>query len=97
LGIIYHEPVIYADRKNTATDMLNTLDIPVPVLLDGPCNAWWQTFALAPNPAFLISPNGTIYKKQGWFDNGLYAVSDAIDSLLADFSTGIADEKHHSR
>jgi hypothetical protein len=65
------------------------------VLLDGPCNEWWETFALAPNPAFLIQPDGIIFKKQGWFDNGLYAVSDAIDSLLQEFPSGVQEIKDH--
>jgi hypothetical protein len=94
-GIIYHEPVTYLDRKNTASDMLNSLDIQVPVLLDGPCNAWWQAYALSPNPAFLINPNGTIYKKQGWFDNGLYAMSTAIDNLLQQLTSGVKDVTNH--
>lgn len=89
--IHYHEPVTYLDRKNAASDMLNILDVPVSVLLDGPCNTWWQTYALAPNPAFLISPKGTIFKKQAWFDNGLYGMSAAIDDLLQQLSTGIQD------
>lgn len=88
-GIIYPQAVSYFDRKSTAMDMLAALDIDVPVLLDGPCNKWWETFALAPNPSFLINPNGTIYKKQGWFDNGLYAVSFAIDSLLGQIATDV--------
>lgn len=95
LGIIYHEPVTYLDRKNTAGDMISEINIPVTLLLDGPCNAWWQTFALAPNPAFLIQPNGIIFKKQGWFDNGLYAVSNAIDSLLQELPTSVQDIKQH--
>lgn len=91
-GIHYHEPVTYLDRKNAASDMIQNLDIREPVLLDGPCNAWWESFALAPNPVFLINPNGTIFKKQGWFDNGLYAISYAIDSLLQKIVTGVHDE-----
>lgn len=91
LGIVYHQPTTYLERKNVAADMFSALDIQVPVLLDGPCNEWWETFALAPNPSFLISPNGTIFKKQGWFDNGLYAVSDAIDSLLENLPTTITE------
>jgi len=90
-NIHYHEPITYLDRKNAASDMLNELDIPVPVLLDGPCNAWWQTFALAPNPAFLVNPNGTIFLKQGWFDNGLYTMTNAINSLLQQLSSGVEE------
>lgn len=93
LGISYHQPTTYLERKDVAEDMFSVMDIQVPVLIDGPCNEWWQTFALAPNPSFLISPNGTIFKKQGWFDNGLYAVSDAIDSLLENFPTAIPEVK----
>jgi hypothetical protein len=93
-GIVYHQPVTYLERKNVAAEMLTALDIQVPVLIDGPCNEWWESFALAPNPAFLISPQGTIFKKQGWFDNGQYALTDAIDSLLQNFPTAIAEVAH---
>ncbi|MEO6166941.1 MAG: hypothetical protein ABIO46_01990 [Chitinophagales bacterium] len=84
----------FVERKNVATDMFSALAIQVPVLLDVPCNERWETFALAPNPSFLISPNGTIFKKQGWFDNGLYAASNAIDSLLENFPTAITEVKN---
>ena len=96
LGIHYHEPVTYLDRKIAATDMLSNLDISVPVLLDGPCNQWWETFALSPNPSFLIQPNGIIVLKQGWFENNTYAISTAIESLLQT-SAGIQENEQAIR
>lgn len=96
-GIIYHQPTTYLERKNVVTAMFNDpdIEIDVPVLIDGPCNAWWENFALSPNSSYLIQPNGIVFKKQGWFENGLYEVSNAIDSLLAGLPTGMPNEKNN--
>jgi len=83
-GIYYYEPVYYKDRKDVASIMISKTAVNAEVLLDGPCNLWWETYAYAPNPAFLISPNGTVYAKQGWFNgDGLTPMSDEITSLLS--------------
>lgn len=69
-GVLYEQPTTYGERKFVLEEMLNDplLDINVPILIDGPCNAWWETFGPAPNNAYLISPEGTIWAKHGWFD-----------------------------
>jgi hypothetical protein len=62
--------------------MLASCDLKVPVLLDGPGNEWWTTFGTAPNSAFLLNPNGTIFEKQGWLNAGRAPMTYFIDSLL---------------
>jgi hypothetical protein len=69
-GILYLQPTTYGARINILNDMLaNPLyTLSVPVLIDAPCNQWWLNFGPAPNNAYLIYPNGVIYKKHPWFD-----------------------------
>ena len=81
-NILYPQPRTYGDRRKAAMDMLASRELHVPLLLDGPCNPWWTTFGVAPNSAFLISPNGTLICKQGWLNGGL-PMSVYIDSVLA--------------
>lgn len=82
-NIYYSQPVFYKDRKDLASIMISNTKVKAETLLDGPCNLWWETFAYAPNPAFLIKPDGTIYEKQGWFNGeGKTPMADVIASLL---------------
>lgn len=81
-NISYSQPRTYADRKNAAKDMMAAITLKVPVLLDGPGNEWWTTFGTAPNSAFLIHPNGTIFEKQGWLNADRAPMTYFIDSLL---------------
>ena len=81
-GILYRQPTTYGERKAVAADMLAGLNIPAPVYLDGPCNAWWQHYGPAPNNAYLIGTNGVVYAKHGWFDR---APDDMICDIKAYF------------
>jgi len=82
-NIYYSQPVYYKDRKDLVSVMISNTKVTAETLLDGPCNLWWETFAYAPNPAFLIKPDGTIYEKQGWFNgDGKTPMTDVITSLL---------------
>lgn len=67
-GILYRQPVLYSDRMQIVTDMLNQLTLDVPVFIDGPCNEWWNHFGPAPNNATLIDPGGIVRIKHAWFD-----------------------------
>lgn len=69
LGIIYDQPDSYQDRINTVSDMLEELDVPAPVLLDTPCNDWWDAYGPAENNAYLIEQDGTVAIKHGWMNN----------------------------
>ena len=81
-GILYRQPVTYGDRVSIVQDMLNNMSISYEVLIDGPCNRWWNTFGPAPNNAYLIEPNGVIFAKHGWFNKLPFDMSADIDSLL---------------
>ena len=83
-GILYAQPTTYGVKKQMVNNMLanNLYTLSVPVLIDGPCNAWWLNFGPAPNNAYLIWPNGVIYKKHGWFDKAPENIMTDINSML---------------
>ena len=82
-GILYAQPTTYQERKNIVNDMLQAMTINVPVFLDNPCNEWWSTYGPAPNNAYLIDTDGTVFAKHPWFDkNPIDYILCDIDSLL---------------
>ncbi len=82
-GILYNQPTTYLQRKNLVQTMVNNMTNNAPIIIDGPCNAWWTNFGTAPNSGFLLRPNGTIFVKHGWFHKtGVYNMYNDIDSLL---------------
>lgn len=87
-GILYRQPTTYGERKAIVSDMLANEDIEVPVLIDGPCNAWWLNFGTAPNCAFLIDPDGYVYDAENWFDKAPEDIQASINSLLDTVSAG---------
>lgn len=82
--VLYLQPTTYGGRKQLVNDMLaNPLyTLSVPVLIDGTCNAWWQNFGPAPNNAYLIKPNGVVFKKEAWFDKAPDNINTDITDLL---------------
>ncbi|MFN0176190.1 MAG: deiodinase-like protein [Saprospiraceae bacterium] len=66
-GILYRQPNTYGERLDIVADMLAEMNIQAPVYVDGPCNEWWSVFGPAPNNAYLISPEGIVLAKHGWF------------------------------
>ncbi len=85
-GILYRQPLLYEDRILIVEDMLQSLNIEVPVLLDGPCNEWWNHFGPAPNNATLIDANGIVQIKHAWFDRD---PDDILCDLKNYFNPGI--------
>ncbi len=81
-GILYPQPKTYLERKNVVSDMVSAMSITVPVYIDGPCNAYWNTFGPAPNNSYLIRRDGVVFSYQGWFDKAPDNISTDIDSLL---------------
>lgn len=81
-SVLYNEPIVYGDRVATATDMINDLDISIPVILDGSCNEFWTYSECGPNTAYLIDTSGLIATKQGWFNGQTQDMGASIDSLL---------------
>jgi hypothetical protein len=87
-NILYRQPLTYGERKAIVSDMINNYTaIDMPIVIDGPCNDWWLTFGPAPNMAYLITSEGIVFTKHGWFNQAPYNMSDDIDSLLG--SSGI--------
>jgi hypothetical protein len=86
-GILYRQPKTYGERKAVVTDMLAAMNIQVPVYLDGPCNNWWSHYGPAPNNAYLINTDGTVFAKHGWYDKYPDNIICDIDSLLGNPSS----------
>lgn len=80
--ILYEQPKTYGERKAVAADMLNEVNIGAPVFLDGPCNEWWVNFGPAPNNAYLIDSDGSVFSKHGWFHKFPDDMVCDIDDLL---------------
>ncbi|MBC8045584.1 MAG: T9SS type A sorting domain-containing protein [Fimbriimonadaceae bacterium] len=81
-GVLYRQPTTYGERKEIITEMLANETVDVPILIDGPCNDWWQAYGTVPNGAFLIDPDGYIYDAQNWFNKDGEDMYASIDALL---------------
>ncbi|TND10644.1 MAG: hypothetical protein FD123_286 [Bacteroidetes bacterium] len=82
-GILYAQHQIYAGRQQMAHLADSALNISVPVLIDGPCNEWFSNYGPAPHNAYLVAPNGHIFRKYGWFNNTNYDIEADISLLLS--------------
>ena len=87
-GILHRQPTTYGERKTIVSTMLNAMTIDVPVLIDGPCNEYWTNMAYAPNNAYLINTDGSVYVKHGWFHKAPKDIVADIDNLLLNLGTG---------
>ncbi len=74
------QPATYEERVAQTTRMIQELQITVPVLIDEMDNPVWCTYGPAPNIAYLIDIDGTILKKQGWYQPE--SMETAIDAHL---------------
>lgn len=81
-GILYRQPTTYGERKIIAQDLLDSLPLNCPLLIDGPCDEWWSHYGPAPNNAYLVDTNGVVFAKHGWFDKYPDDIFCDIDSLL---------------
>jgi len=81
-GVLFEQPRTYGERKALVDSLQAHLPLSVPVLIDGPCNPWWEHFGPAPNNATLIRPDGVAAARQPWFDKAPDNIYCAIDSLL---------------
>ena len=86
-GVLFEQPKTYGERKALVDSMLLNYTINVPILLDGLCNEWWLNFGPAPNNAYLINVDGTVFKKHPWFHKAPDNMYCAIDSLIG-FNSG---------
>jgi hypothetical protein len=81
-GILYQQPVTHGERLQVANEMLAAMPISVPVLMDGPCNEWWEYYGPAPNIAYLISTDGLIVSRHTWLHQHPQDIFCDIDELL---------------
>jgi hypothetical protein len=91
-GNYYNQPLTYGERKTlVATTILND-PINAPVLIDGPCNEWWNYYTNSPNNSILMDSMGVIFSIHREFDD-FHANGDPadiycdVDSLLG-YPTG---------
>ena len=87
-GIIFPQPRTYGERKTMVYRLDSARDISASVFIDGPCNEWLLHYGPAPNNAYLINTNGTVFAKHGWFNRPPEDMADDIDSLLYGASGG---------
>jgi hypothetical protein len=81
-GVLYEQPDTYGKRLELIDSLEANYSIVPEILVDGPCNQWWQNFGPAPNNAYLIDTNGIVRAKQGWFQRAPENLWCDIDSLL---------------
>jgi hypothetical protein len=89
-GVLYRQAQDYGQRLSLVNEMKSKMNILSPILLDGPCNEWWQYFGPAPNNAYLIKPDGTVFRKHGWFHKAPDDIFCDIDSLMGTPCSGVA-------
>jgi hypothetical protein len=61
------QPETYEERVALAVSCSDEDNIGVLLLVDEMDNPVWCTYGPAPNNAYLISSDGTIVEKQGWY------------------------------
>ncbi len=82
------QPKTYEERVAQAIQMVQELEITVPVLIDEMDNRLWCTYGPAPNIAYLIGTDGRIVEKQGWYQPE--QMEAAIEKYLAETPTPAA-------
>jgi hypothetical protein len=74
------QPTTYQERLALASEMIQEIEITMPVLIDEIDNPVWCTYGPAPDIAYLIDRNGIIVEKQGWYQPDL--METVIDKHL---------------
>jgi len=85
-NILHPQPTTYGERKSLIDTLNGMFNINVPILVDGPCNYWWQYFGFGANNAYLINPNGIVYAKHDWFNQyplNMYCNIDLLTSIIS--------------
>jgi len=82
-GILFPQPKTYGARKKLVDTMSKWVTVNAPIFIDGPCNKWWSNYGPAPNNSYLISPNGVVLNKHGWFHRAPDDIFCDLDSILS--------------
>jgi hypothetical protein len=81
-SILIRQEAHYLQRKSECANFVHRFTPPVPILVDDPGNNYWLNFGPAPNNAYLILPDGTVYRKYGWFDRSKLLILSDIAGIL---------------
>jgi len=76
------QPKTLDQRITLATELRDTYGVESTIVIDDMDNAGWSAFGHAPAMAALVTPDGKIAVKQGWFD--AFAMAEAIEALPAE-------------
>ena len=68
VGLSRRQPTTLEGRRELANEFEDLLDVNVPILLDGMDNTAWERFGGGPNVGLLVTSDGTVEVKHGWFD-----------------------------
>ncbi|MGE0635752.1 MAG: T9SS type A sorting domain-containing protein [Bacteroidia bacterium] len=90
-NIFYPQHQTYEDRKKMVDTLLTKRTILFPVLIDDPCNIWWNNFGPAANNAYLIKPDGTVFYKEGWLGEPAGRMEQEIEELLQLLTTSVQE------
>lgn len=66
-GIKADQPRTYLDRRSLCQFLREKFDLKLEVLVDNPDNEFWRKYGQAPNMAYIIHPDKTVYWRQIWF------------------------------
>jgi hypothetical protein len=80
--ILVRQPRTYGERRALVDSLLSRFAITPPVVIDGPCNEWWNAFGQAANEAVLLCQDGRIAAWHGWFDREPHDMPGEIERLL---------------
>jgi hypothetical protein len=64
--VLLRQPTTYGERQENIDVMLGAFNLVPEILLDGPCNQWWEFYGPAPNNAYLIDPTGIVQFRHVW-------------------------------
>jgi iodothyronine deiodinase-like protein len=82
-GVLFRQPTTYGERKSLVEETLQQVIMLPEIIIDGPCNYWWQYFGPAPNNAILIRPDGIVESSHGWFNRAPLNMAADIRKLLS--------------
>ncbi|HEU4718701.1 MAG TPA: T9SS type A sorting domain-containing protein [Bacteroidia bacterium] len=84
-SVLLRQPRRYGTRRHFARQFLIRMHPPasIPLVIDDTANSYWNTFGPAPNNAYLITPQGMVYRKYGWFNGNKDSIMNDIPRLLA--------------
>jgi len=66
--ILIRQATTYGERIEAIAEMQESYTLLPEVLVDGPCNSWWQNFGPAPMNAYFIGVDGRVINKHAWFN-----------------------------